>query len=154
VKHDKQAGSKMTSITRRFSREVAFQFLFSELPAENQITATRKPVVLLKSNFESFCKNFQYSTDDYAWELVFEVGKNLPMLDGQIKTLSTNWRIERMPRVDLTILRMCAHEILNRPDIPRNVSIFEAVELAKRFGAEDSPAFVNGLLDKIPSTKA
>ena len=135
--------------TRRFSREVAFQFLFSELPAEGQLGAVTKPIDFLQSNFESFCKNFEYSTDDYAWELVREVGKNLPSLDSLVKNLSTNWRIERMPRVDLTILRMCAHEITSRQDIPRNVSIFEAVELAKRFGAEDSPAFVNGLLDKI-----
>lgn len=141
-------------VTRRFSREVAFQFLFSELPAENSIAVETKTVDFIQSNFESFCKNFEYTTDEYAWELVHGVGKNLPSLDALIKSLSTNWRIERMPRVDLTILRMCAFEIQNRPDIPRNVSIFEAVELAKRFGAEDSPAFVNGLLDKIPSTKS
>jgi N utilization substance protein B len=66
-----------------------------------------------------------------------------------VSGLSTNWRLDRMSRVDLTILRLAAQEILFRADIPKSVSINEAVELAKRFGAEDSPAFVNGLLDKI-----
>lgn len=129
---------------RRLAREVAFQYLYGHLPEP-----TSKAPVLLPSDFDEFCKNFEQKPEEFAWELVEGTGKNLPALDEAITKTSTNWRIERMSKVDLTILRLAAFEILYRPDIPKTVSINEAVELAKRFGAEDSAGFVNGLLDKF-----
>ncbi len=74
-------------------------------------------------------------------------------LDERIESSSTNWRIARMALVDRNILRMAAYEILHKDDIPVNVSINEAVELAKRFGTKDSRAFVNGILDRIAREK-
>jgi N utilization substance protein B len=73
-------------------------------------------------------------------------------LDSAIESHSKNWRLERMPRVDLSILRLAAFEILHRTDIPKTVAINEAVELAKRFGTENSGAFINGILDKFEKT--
>jgi N utilization substance protein B len=131
-------------LSRRQAREACFQFLYGHLPAPG--AAATDPS---ESDFRHFCGNFGTAFDEFAWELASGTGQRLPAIDEQITKLSTNWRLERMSRVDLTILRLASFEILYRPDIPKNVSINEAVELAKRFGAEDSPAFVNGVLDKL-----
>lgn len=132
------------TLTRRQARELAFQFLYGHLPL-----AGGKAVNFSHSDYENFCKNFAATPDEFAWELIEGTGKNVPELDRETTKLSTNWRLERMPRVDLTIIRLSSFEIRFRSDIPKVVSINEAIELAKRFGAEDSAAFVNGLLDKI-----
>ena len=70
-------------------------------------------------------------------------------IDDVIQTASRNWRIERMSRVDRNILRLAASELMGSPEVPTKVVINEAVELAKRFGAAEAPAFVNGILDRI-----
>jgi N utilization substance protein B len=57
-----------------------------------------------------------------------------------------------MSRVDLNILRLATYEFLYRDDIPKNVTINEAIEVAKKFGTEESPAFINGILDEIAAT--
>ena len=85
----------------------------------------------------------------YADEIVRGLSTARDAADARIRTASTNWRLERMTRVDRNLLRMGAWELENRRDIPRAVVIDEAVEIAKRYGAEDSGAFVNGVLDRI-----
>jgi N utilization substance protein B len=85
----------------------------------------------------------------YADELVRQIEAERAALDEQITSASANWRLERMTRVDRNILRLGGFELMFRPDVPRAVIIDEAIELAKRYGAENSPAFVNGLLDKL-----
>ncbi len=70
-------------------------------------------------------------------------------LDHRIAGASANWRVDRMTRVDRNVLRLGVYELSYRLDIPRAVALDEAVELAKRFGSEDSGAFVNGVLDQI-----
>lgn len=73
-------------------------------------------------------------------------------LDKLIASSSKNWRLERMARVDRNILRLGACELAAFPDVPVRVVINEAVELAKEFGTADSPAFVNGVLDRVASS--
>lgn len=85
----------------------------------------------------------------YGDELVRGVMAHRDDIDKAIRAVNPAWRIERMSRVDRNILRMAAYEILHREDIPATVAIDEAVELAKRFGTAESPAFVNGTLDKL-----
>jgi N utilization substance protein B len=85
----------------------------------------------------------------YADEVVRGVSKALATVDARIRAASTNWRLERMTRVDRNVLRMGAWELLERPEVPRAVVLDEAVEMAKRFGTEESGAFVNGVLDRI-----
>jgi transcription antitermination protein NusB len=70
-------------------------------------------------------------------------------LDAAIAEAASNWRIDRIAMVDRTILRLGTYELLAEPDTPSAVVLDEAVELAKRFGEADSPAFVNGVLDAI-----
>jgi len=85
----------------------------------------------------------------FARELVEGLTDHLKKIDATIQKYSKNWRLERMSITDRNILRLATYELLFRPDIPPKVSINEAVELAKEFGTEDSPAFVNGILDAI-----
>jgi N utilization substance protein B len=87
---------------------------------------------------------------EYAERLVRGVTAHLEELDGVIQKVSTHWRIDRMARVDRNLLRLGAYEILHvAQEVPRKVVINEAVEIAKRFGAAESSAFINGILDRI-----
>jgi N utilization substance protein B len=85
----------------------------------------------------------------YADEAVRGVQSALASIDERITKASTNWRLERMARVDRNVLRLGVWELSQRPDVPRAVVLDEAVEIAKRFGTEDSGAFVNGVLDRV-----
>jgi transcription antitermination protein NusB len=85
----------------------------------------------------------------YADELVQRIDQERARIDEQITATSANWRLERMTRVDRNILRLSGYELMHCLDIPRAVIIDEAVELAKRYGAENSPSYVNGVLDKL-----
>ncbi|MEZ4485201.1 MAG: transcription antitermination factor NusB [Syntrophotaleaceae bacterium] len=70
-------------------------------------------------------------------------------IDQAIDEFSTNWSLDRMSRVDLAILRMGTFELLFQSQTPASVVINEAVEVGKRYGTRETPAFVNGLLDKV-----
>lgn len=86
---------------------------------------------------------------EYADELVHGVADELAAVDEAVRKASTNWRLERMARVDRNVLRLGAWELMRRTDVPRAVILDEAVELAKRYGSEESGAFVNGVLDRV-----
>jgi N utilization substance protein B len=73
----------------------------------------------------------------------------IPEIDTLINEKSTDWKTKRMNKVDLAILRLAVYEMKWDPDIPTGVAINEAVELAKRFSGEESPAFVNGVLGRL-----
>jgi N utilization substance protein B len=126
--------------SRRIARETAFQFLFSRTELTKEAS---------REDFNHFCQSFGVESVDYAWDVVTGVLEKRAELDAVIESHSKNWRLERMPRVDLSILRLAAYEILHRTDIPKTVAINEAIELAKRFGSEGSGAFINGILDKL-----
>lgn len=86
---------------------------------------------------------------DFADELVAAVAADIAGIDERISSASKNWRLERMARVDRNILRIGVYELGGGGDVPRAVIIDEAVELAKRYGTENSSVFVNGVLDRI-----
>ena len=77
------------------------------------------------------------------------VTRNVKDIDLRLSHAAENWRVARMTAVDRNILRIGAFEILYQPDTPHAVIVDEAVELARRFGTEDSSAFVNGVLDRL-----
>jgi N utilization substance protein B len=85
----------------------------------------------------------------YADTIVRGVASELDAVDEVIKKASTNWRLERMARVDRNVLRLGAWELMRSTEVPRAVILDEAVELAKRFGSEESSSFVNGVLDRV-----
>ena len=75
--------------------------------------------------------------------------EKIPDLDSQINEIAKGWTTKRMGKVELTILRLALFEIQFDEDVPEKVAINEAVELAKKFGGDDSPSFVNGILAKL-----
>jgi N utilization substance protein B len=86
-------------------------------------------------------------TPNWAQTLAHDVTSHRDELDAAISQTSRNWRIERMARVDRNILRLALFELKYCPDVPVRVTLNEAIELAKRFGTAESPAFINGILD-------
>jgi transcription antitermination factor NusB len=101
--------------------------------------------------FDRICECFGPAREvrAYSREVVLGVWEKKADLDRLMRRSSKNWRVERMSRVDRNILRLAIYEVLYRKDVPPKVSIDEAVELGKRYGTEDSGAFINGILDHI-----
>jgi transcription antitermination factor NusB len=91
---------------------------------------------------------------EFATTLVEGTLKNLPQIDSLIVRYARNWDIDRMASIDRNILRQATFEILYLPDIPINVIINEAIELAKKYSTEESGKFVNGILDKIKEARS
>jgi N utilization substance protein B len=85
----------------------------------------------------------------FAKALVRGTLSNLQEIDDLIRSQAEHWRLERMPAVDRNILRLAIYEFLYETDVPKLVVIDEAIELAKKFGSDDSSRFVNGLLDGL-----
>jgi len=130
--------------SRRKAREAALKILYAmDLSGQSADEA-------MAAYFEDFAEDGE--TLEFTEELVRGVGRELEALDEKIRAASQNWRLERMARVDRNILRLATYELLYVPSVPRRVSLNEAIELGKRYGAEDSAAFVNGILDRIAST--
>jgi N utilization substance protein B len=86
---------------------------------------------------------------DFANHIVRVYAEHREEVDGLIRSSSHHWRLERMPIVDRNVLRVAIVELQHMTDIPKRVTLNEAVELAKRFGSEGSGSFVNGVLDRI-----
>jgi transcription antitermination protein NusB len=87
--------------------------------------------------------------DPYAAELVAGVGQQIDTIDSLIAKYARDWALDRMPVLDLLLLRMATFELANQRDTPIAVVINEAVELAKSYSTDDSSRFVNGVLAKI-----
>jgi len=104
----------------------------------------KKVVPLLFTNLAS-----HRTADDFTNRLVQGVGQYQGEIDQLLKNYSEHWALDRLSSVDRNILRMGIFEILWCNDIPSKVSINEAIELGKKFGAEKSASFINGILDKI-----
>ena len=129
---------------RREGREVALQALYAvdHNPPEGRRNALR---LFWEGNPTSA------AVRQFAGELVDGVLEHRDAIDAKIKEVSKHWSLSRMARVDINILRVAVYELIYRPDIPKNVTINEAIEVAKTFGNEDAPAFVNGILDELAS---
>lgn len=127
--------------TRRRSREQALQALF-------YMDMHRDPV---EDPVGLFCDCFSPDkpTEPFFHRLVEGVQDNRPAIDRTIEQFSSNWKLSRMSCVDRNVLRIAVYELLYCADIPPKVSINEAIDVGKRFGTEESGAFINGILDSI-----
>ena len=143
-KHGGGGGKRDDAGPRRQAREAALQVLYGL----DESAATDEAAIA--HAIQSYWAHLEGPTSGRAYgdDLVRAVMQRRDALDEAIRAANPTWRIERMARVDRNILRLAVHEFLDT-DVPANVAIDEAVELAKRFGGEESPAFVNGTLDKI-----
>jgi N utilization substance protein B len=131
--------------SRRQARTIALQALYSwdvgEMPEESVL------------EFEWVEEERRASeTLAFAGLLVSGTVENVTEIDRRIADSLKGWTIERLARVDLAILRFSAYSLIFQTDIPARVTIDEAVDLAKRFGAQESYRFVNGVLDSIQTT--
>lgn len=91
--------------------------------------------------------------NSYTRSIVEGIELNQPRIDELLATYSSGWTLERMPTVDLSVLRIGTWEILWSDDVPDGVAISEAVELASSLSTEESPSFVNGVLAKVAEIK-
>ena len=100
---------------------------------------------------ERFCENFNLpqKVRPFFLQLVNGVLSAQPQIDILIERYSKNWKVQRMSCVDRNVMRLAVFEMLFCPDIPPKVSINEAIDVAKKFGAEESGAFINGIVDRI-----
>lgn len=121
---------------RRGSRRIALDVLYAHEVSGNAIEE-----ILARYELDPAA--------EHAEMLVRGVKEHLDELDGRIGDLSVDWELDRMPLIDLTLMRLGAFEILYVSDVPTAVTINEAVELAKRYSTEDSGRFINGLLARI-----
>lgn len=126
---------------RRKGRELALQALY-------QIEMTGDPsgaaVDLFLQHFEGNAK-----AKEFARRLVSGTVSQRAEIDRLIAQATEHWKIERLAKVDFVLLRMAAYELVFCADIPTSVTLDEAIEIAKRFGSEDSAGFINGVLDHV-----
>lgn len=127
---------------RTVGREAALQMLFA-------IESTNASADVVIRDFWRELPPPDTEGRAFADSLLREVVQKREAIDAQIVGASNNWRLERMTSVDRSILRLGTVELTSHPEVPAEVIIDEAVELAKRYGADTSGKFVNGVLDKI-----
>jgi len=125
---------------RRKSREYALQMLY-------QYDVSHQSAGLAEGFWAD--KEVPENIMEFADSIVDGVIENLDMIDDKIRLSASNWSIDRMAVVDRNILRMAVFELFYIKDIPVKVTINEAIEIAKRFGEEESGSFVNGIIDRI-----
>jgi transcription antitermination protein NusB len=130
--------------TRRKGRELALQALY-----QIEVTGDSSPAAL-----GVFLNHFEGSANarEFARRLVVGVLSQREEIDRLIQRSADHWKLKRMAKVDLTILRMATYELVFCPDIPPNVSMDEAIEIGKRYGSGDSAIFINGVLDHVASS--
>ncbi len=135
---------------RRKARECALQLLYDFEFNEAPEAATH---TVFAAYWDCFPDKAQVTEEvkGFAEVLVRGVCAKRNEIDGYIQAASTNWKLERMALVDRNILRIATFELRHLDDIPPKVSLNEAIEIAKRYGSEDSGSFINGILDKISS---
>lgn len=139
---------------RRHAREMAIQMLYQrELGGSSlrDVVASFEPLEMAMESGETSAAELAAldAALEYAVTLARGVEEHRESIDALIREQAANWRLERMPVVDRTILRIAVYELLYQPDVPKVVILDEAIELAKRFGSESSGAFVNGILDGL-----
>lgn len=132
-----------TQMNRRKSREIATRLLF-----EMQIN---------KENHLEILENFRENTDEKLSDIDFEyvtkvlsgVENNIEEIKEIISKYLIKWKIERLPKMNLAILYMATYEILFEEEIPNKVTVNEAIELAKKYGDDNAPSFINGVLNNL-----
>ena len=128
-------------MSRREAREHAFLLLYQMEIRKSAPEEQR----------EIFLSEFPLDESDKLFfdRIISGVNAESASLDAVIAPLLKGWKIERLPKVDIVILRIAAFEIMNCPDVPLNVSISEAVVLAKKYSTEESKAYINAILGRL-----
>ncbi|WP_419175626.1 transcription antitermination factor NusB [Desulfosediminicola sp.] len=135
---------------RRKAREAALQFLFQE----DFMLEEGHQVENFLERFDSFCTLYQVNRKarPYAQQLLGGILRDRIDIDTCIEQAASNWRLARIAATDRNILRLAVFEMMSDDEIPDQVAINEAVEIAKRFAGDESPAFINGVLDAVKTS--
>lgn len=130
---------------RSYAREQLMQLLF-QMEVQNDFSDAKK---------QSFIDIYMINATEieYFNQVYALVIKNKEEIDDIIRKFSKNWVFERISKVDLSIMRLSLAEIIYSDDVPNSVSINEAVEMAKKFGGENSGKFINGILGEVTRSK-
>jgi len=128
---------------RRRAREIALQVLYQR---EFNRLEFQEVLNLFWNNFEVL-----KGARDFSERIIRGIEQHQEDLDRIIEQYSSNWKIDRMAHVDRNILRIAVYELLYCDDIPPKVAINEAIDIGKKYGSEDSGAFINGVLDRVKS---
>lgn len=131
-------------MSRKLARESAMKLLY-------QIDiGGAMPEEVLSAFYENYeGKELSPEDQDYIKDCVYGAYQKLQEIDHQIDRFSKEWKINRIAKVDLAIMRLSIFEMGNRSDVPVTVAVNEAIELGKKFGGDNSSAFINGILGNI-----
>lgn len=134
-------------MSRKLAREMAFKIIFeTSFQKDEKIDELTNMLINTKDNDDD---NILPEDNEYIIQITTGVKEKESELDEHIKNHLKGWTMERISKVDIAILRLAIYEILYRDDIPYKVSVNEAVELAKEYSDDSSPAFINGVLAEI-----
>ena len=131
------------NMTRREIREQVFKMLF-RVEFYNQEEMSEQIALC-----EDDACSWKEKDKTYIFEKVEKISEKLEEIDAKVNEVSEGWKTGRMGKVDLTLIRLAVYEMLYEEDVPAKVAINEAVELAKQYGTDNSPSFVNGVLAKL-----
>ena len=143
-------------MNRRKSRELAMKLLFQMTMNKEDY---KEVINNLQENIEHYVKDVEEDIDltdidmEYITRILKVVEENREIIDSEIEKYLLNWKLNRLSKVDITIMRICTYEMLFEVDIPNSASLNEALELAKKYSDEKSVSFINGVLDKIIKNK-
>jgi N utilization substance protein B len=143
-------------MNRRKSRELAMKLLFQMDVNKEEYKEVLSNV---HENIEDYVKDEEEDIDlkdldmKYITRILSGVEANRELIDTEIEKYLLNWKLNRISKIDLAIMRICTYEIIFEVDIPNSASINEAIELAKKYSDEKSVSFINGVLDKIIKNK-
>ena len=132
---------------RRGLRENIFKLLF--MSEFHQPEELEDQVCVYLEELESL----EEQDSDYMQKKYASIREHISEIDSMLNEISRGWKTSRMSRVDLNILRLAVYEIYHDEDVPEKVAANEAVEIAKKYGGEESASFINGLLGKVIRTK-
>lgn len=126
---------------RKLARESAMKLLF-QMEINNDFST---------ESINVFFDNNEFTNDEkeYIMHTINQVNNYLETIDNKIEKYALGWKINRIPKVDLSILRIAIYEILFRKDIPVEVSINEAIDISKKYSTGESSKFINGLLGSV-----
>ena len=129
-------------MSRKSAREAAFKTIF-EIPFH----CTEEPIDVINFSLDYLKSELNKPSDaEYFKEVTIKCYDNIEIIDKKIADNLKEWTLDRISKINLSILRLAVCEILFMEEIPYQVSINEAVEMAKKFSDDDSPAFINGVL--------
>jgi len=136
-------------VSRSDARRHSFSILF-QLPFHQDEKNQEENLAWIKTLYYEYLEDAPKGRDDeYIDRVIWGAFEKQIQLDSVINNFLKDWALDRISRIDLALLRLAIYEMLNEPDVPLGVAVNEAVELAKTYGTDESPAFINGVLGNV-----